>query len=37
MNDFIKGKIAKGLTERATDRSVMVFGNNLIISSNYSI
>jgi hypothetical protein len=29
-NDFITGWIAKGLRERATDRSVM-FGNNLII------
>ena len=29
-NDFIKGWIAKGWRDRATDRSVM-FGNNLII------
>jgi hypothetical protein len=36
-NDFIKGWIAKGLRERATDRPVMMFGNNLIISSHYSI
>jgi len=32
MNDFIKGWIAKGWRERATGRSVMMFGNNLIIS-----
>ena len=30
-NDFIKGWIANGWKERATDRSVIIFDNNVII------
>ena len=30
-NDFIKGWIGIGCKERATDRPVIIFGNNVII------